>query len=74
MLQVKLSLVVGLHHLVLVLMPVQHSRHLLWGTIIIVNLEMYMHVKTSAWYPDDPLRDNDGCLSNNTCCDPPNLL
>ena len=38
--QVMLNLVVSLHHLVLVLIPVQHSHHLLWGTIISGNLGM----------------------------------
>ena len=25
------------------------------------------------WYNDDPLWDGNGCPTNNTCCDPPNL-
>ena len=25
------------------------------------------------WYTDDPLWDGEGCPTNNTCCDPPNL-
>ena len=25
------------------------------------------------WYPEDPLWDGEGCPTNNTCCNPPNL-
>ena len=50
MLQVMLYLVVGLHHLVLVPMPVQHSHHPLWETIISVNVDAR----------EDPLWDGDG--------------
>ena len=27
----------------------------------------------SQWYTNDPLWDGEGCPTNNTCCDPPNL-
>ena len=69
MLQVMLYLAVGLHHLVLVPMPVQHSHHPLWETIISVNVD----AREDQWYPDDPLRDGDGCPTGNTCCDHPSL-
>ena len=25
------------------------------------------------WFANDPLWDGDGCPTNNTCCEPPNL-